>query len=101
MLFLSSDTDEKTFLGDTLHINCYFHILINQFYLEILCMLSALHLQEPGLLQLVKALLCTATFEGPNSNSLLPYFVYGPGNYTLEISTHVTSSYGFCGIYGL
>jgi hypothetical protein len=47
-------------------------------------------------------ILCRATtFKGPNSNSLLPYFVYGPGNYTLETSTHVTSSYGFSGIYGL
>jgi len=85
-----------------LYINCYFHILIDHFSLEIICMLSSPRLQEPGLLQLVKALLCTATtFEGPNSNSLLPYFVHGPGNYTLEISTHVISSYGFSGIYSL
>ena len=85
-----------------MHINCYFHILIDHSSLEILCMLSSPCLQEPGLLQLVKALLCRATtFEGLNSNSLLPYFVYGPGNNTLEISTHVTSSYGFSGIYGM
>jgi hypothetical protein len=65
-------------------------------------MLSSPRLQEAGLLQLVKALLCRATtFEGPNTNSLLPYFVYGPDNYTLETSTHVTSSYRFSGIYGL
>jgi hypothetical protein len=102
MFFLSSDTGVKTFLGDTLHMNCYYHILIDHFSLEILCMLSSPRLQKPGLLQLVKALLCRATtFKGPNSNSLLPYFVYGPGNYALEISTHGTSSQGFSGIYSL
>lgn len=69
-----------------MHINWYFHILIDHFSLGIVCMLSSPRFQEPSLLQLVKALLSRATTsDGPNSNSLLPYFVYGTGNYTLEM----------------
>jgi hypothetical protein len=49
-------------------------------------MLSSPRLQEPSLFQLVKALLSiVTTSDGPNSNSLLPYFVYGTGNYNLEM----------------